>query len=159
MLSNRMAALIVILLLFAQGVALAERTDGGYYRLVDEAGETLTMTSRHLDVGDAYIAADNRRYEVVEIAGDEVRMRYTETITLPEVDLDAFRTQVGGTSQDGERVVGIYHTHNAESYVPTSGTESKDDGNGDILQVGKALADAMENLGFTVIWSDTPPAP
>jgi stage II sporulation protein P len=154
MLSNRMAALIVILLLFAQGVALAERTDGGYYRLVDEAGETLTMTSRHLDVGDAYIAADNRRYEVVEIAGDEVRMRYTETITLPEVDLDAFRTQVGGTSQDGERVVGIYHTHNAESYVPTSGTESKDDGNGDILQVGKALADAMENLGFTVIWSD-----
>ena len=91
---------------------------------------------------------------MVEIAGDEVRMRYTETITLPEVDLDAFRTQVGGTSQDGERVVGIYHTHNAESYVPTSGTESKDDGNGDILQVGKALADAMENLGFTVIWSD-----
>ena len=54
MLSNRMAALIVILLLFAQGVALAERTDGGYYRLVDEAGETLTMTSRHLDVGTRY---------------------------------------------------------------------------------------------------------
>ncbi|MGI6149849.1 MAG: stage II sporulation protein P [Firmicutes bacterium] len=148
-------ALIITALLFAVGrIVLAERLDGGYYTLVDEDGRSITMTARHLDIGDAYIAADNKRYEVVAISGDEVQVRYTETITLPEVDSSAFRTQVGGTSPSGERVVGIYHTHNDESYVPSSGTESRDDGRGDILQVGRALADAMENLGFTVIWSD-----
>ena len=132
-------ALIITALLFAVGrIVLAERLDGGYYTLVDEDGRSITMTARHLDIGDAYIAADNKRYEVVAISGDEVQVRYTETITLPEVDSSAFRTQVGGTSPSGERVVGIYHTHNDESYVPSSGTESRDDGRGDILQVGRA---------------------
>lgn len=152
--SRWMVLLLAACLLVGQGTVFAERNDGGYYTLVDEDGNTITMTARHLDVGDAYIAADNRRYEVVSITGDEVRVRYTETITLPKVDLAPFRTQAGGTLPGSGQVVGIYHTHNAESYVPTSGTESKDDGNGDILQVGKALADAMEEQGFTVIWSD-----
>jgi len=153
--SNRkLGAVLAAVLLIIQGSALAERTDGGFYTLVDEDGRVITMTARHLDVGDAYIAADNRRYEVASISGDEVRVRYTETITLPRVDLEGWRAQVVGSAAGGERVVGIYHTHNDESYVPTSGTESKADGSGDILQVGKALADAMERLGFTVIWSD-----
>ena len=92
-------ALIITALLFAVGrIVLAERLDGGYYTLVDEDGRSITMTARHLDIGDAYIAADNKRYEVVAISGDEVQVRYTETITLPEVDSSAFRTQVGGTS-------------------------------------------------------------
>lgn len=145
--------IIAILILIPQ-LASAERYDGGYYTLVDEDGKTITMTGRHLEPGDAYIASDNKRYEVVSINGDEVLVRYTETIELPKVDLDAFRTQAGGSNPAEGIVVGIYHTHNAESYVPTSGTESRDDGNGDILQVGKVLADAMENLGFKVIWSD-----
>jgi len=45
--------------------------------------------------------------------------------------------------------VGIYHTHGAESYVPTDGTETIDQGGG-ILQVGDALTRALENKGFDV---------
>ncbi len=151
---SRILVVFAAVCLLCSSPAWAERTDGGYYTLVDENGQTITMTARHLDPGDAYIAADNKRYEVVSVDGDEVLVRYTETIQLPEIDLDAFRTQVGQGTPGNGTVVGIYHTHNAESYVPTSGTESRDDGNGDILKVGKALADAMENLGFKVIWSD-----
>ncbi len=62
---------------------------------------------------------------------------------------------MGGGADGGGRggVVGIYHTHNAESYVPTSGTESKEDGQGDVLQVGKALAAALEKQGVEVHWT------
>ena len=135
-----------------------ERTDLGYFTLQDERGETITMTGRELDPGDRYIAADNRLFEVIKTEEDTVYVQYLETIVLPEITEELLGTQVGGVpggpSGGANGVVGIYHTHNAESYVPTSGTESKDDGRGDVLQVGKVLADAMEELGVTVYWSD-----
>lgn len=54
----------------------------------------------------------------------------------------------GGNNID----VGIYHTHNAESYEPSSGTAFKDEG--DVFQVGRALADALREKGHSVEWSD-----
>lgn len=131
----------------------AERLDLGYFTLQNEQGRTITMTGRRLDTGDHYIDANNRLYEVVETSGDLVSVRYVKTVDLPDIS-DVLAAQVGGTSSS-QGVVGIYHTHNAESYVPTSGTEAKEDGNGDILQVGKALATALEKQGVTVHWSST----
>ena len=148
-----MAVLIVLLM---AGIPLAEadeRADRGYYTLKDPTGEVITMTGRELDPGDHYIASDNRLFEVVETEGDTVRVRYVETIELPEITEELLGAQVG-KSGEGQGVVGIYHTHNAESYVPSSGTESKDDGRGDILEVGQVLASNMENSGITVHWSD-----
>lgn len=129
----------------------AERLDAGCFTLRDEQGRTVTMTGRELDPGDHYIAADNRLYEVVETRGDLVSIKYRETIELPDIS-DALGAQVGGAG-GSQGVVGIYHTHNAESYVPTSGTEAKEDGKGDVLQVGKALASALEKQGVVVHWS------
>jgi len=51
--------------------------------------------------------------------------------------------------QKGKPAVGIYHTHGAESYVPSDGTDTIDQGGG-ILQVGDTLAKALENKGFDV---------
>lgn len=149
------AAIVVLMLLMAVpslGEA-EERTDRGYYTLVDEKNEVITMTGRILDPGDHYIAGDNRLFEVLETAGDTVSVRYLETIELPKITGELLGAKVG-TAGENQGVVGIYHTHNAESYVPSSGTESKDDGQGDILGVGQALASAMENMGLTVYWSD-----
>ncbi|HKM42524.1 MAG TPA: stage II sporulation protein P [Limnochordia bacterium] len=129
-----------------------ERSDFGYFTLVDEEGQVITMTGRELDPGDRYIAGDNRLFEVVGTEGDTVTVRFRETVKLPEIFHEPL-TQVGSATES-EGVVGIYHTHNAESYVPSSGTESKDDGGGDILQVGERLASALEDLGMTVYWTD-----
>ncbi len=150
---RKKAAVLVIscLLLGWPGLAGAERLDAGYFTLRDEQGATVTMTGRELDPGDHYIAADNRLYEVVETHGDIVSVKYKKTIELPDIS-DALGAQVGG-ADGGRGVVGIYHTHNAESYVPTSGTESKEDGQGDVLQVGKALAAALEKQGVEVHWT------
>ena len=146
--------IVTLALLFSRNALATERDDLGYYTLVEkETNRVVTMTARILDPGDSYIASDNCRFEVTEIQGDTVYVEYRETIQLPEITDDVLRTQIGGT-KDQDMVVGIYHTHNDESYVPTSGTESKEDGRGDILQVGKILADALEKAGLKVIWSD-----
>lgn len=129
-----------------------ERDDSGYFTLQDEHGQVITMTGRELDPGDRYIAADNRLFEVRETVGDIVYVNFVETVELPDITDELLGAQVGKT--EGQGVVAIYHTHNAESYVPTSGTESKDDGQGDVLQVGKKLSEALEAEGITVYWSE-----
>jgi len=48
--------------------------------------------------------------------------------------------------------VAIYHSHNAESYVPTSGDAFKE-GPGDIHRVGQTLKEALEEQGLDVEWS------
>jgi len=145
---------------------LYERNDGGYFTLVDESGKVLTYTARILDVGDSYISADNIRYEVIEVDGDLIKMERKEEITLPDITdiktatppsiwqrLFGAATSKQNSEDQDWKVIGIYHTHNDESYVPTSGTESETPG-GDIMEVGKALASALEKLGYTVVWSD-----
>ena len=53
-----------------------------------------------------------------------------------------------------KRLIGIYHTHNAESYVPTDGTDSID-GKGGIHKVGDAFAAALKEKEIKVIRSNT----
>ena len=146
-------ACLLVALCVPLTVGAEERRDGGYYTLVDETGKTITMTGRELDPGDRYISADNRLYEVVNTEGDLVRVRYVETIDLPDISVELMGAQVA-QAKESTGVVGIYHTHNDESYVPTSGTESRDDGEGDVLEVGRALADALKEQGVEVFWSD-----
>lgn len=166
-------SLIVILLVLAPGMNVSasswldlditERDDGGYFSLETAAGDVITKTARILDLGDTYIDADNNRYRVSAIDEDTVTVEFVETVELPDVsDIlgEEIRPVIGGSVpvQNGEGMdnnwtsIGIYQTHNAESYVPTSGVESKDEG--DILQVGRTLAEALENQGFEVHWSD-----
>jgi stage II sporulation protein P len=142
---------LVLLVSLSVPAGASEREDLGYFTLQDAQGNVITMTGRELDPGDHYIAADNRLYEVEKTLGDVVYVNYLETIELPQISKELLATQV--TKAKSQGVVGIYHTHNAESYVPTSGTESKDDGQGDVLEVGKALASGLEKAGITVYWS------
>ena len=46
-----------------------------------------------------------------------------------------------------EVLVGIYHTHNAESYAGAGGEERNPGGSGDIVSVGETLKKSLENNG------------
>lgn len=148
---------------------LGERNDGGFYTFVTKDGEPVTATAVIVDVGDQYIDEENRLFEVVAIESDRVVVESKGKAEMPDVrDAVAalereeasrgtvlgglvrwLRAQAGG---GGGRVVGIYHTHNAESYVPTSGTDSEE--YGDIHRVGQALKEAFEKMGHKVVWKD-----
>lgn len=57
---------------------------------------------------------------------------------------------------DGQILVGIYHTHTSESFIPTSGkTHSPGGQRGEIVGVGQALADELERNGIGALHSDT----
>ena len=167
--------LILSLLLFSNTLSanswldldLTERNDGSYFTLVTEEGQILTRTARILDIGDSYIASDNRRYEVVGYEDDNIIVEYKETVELPAIS-DIFQTAApkswwekltgflfGSSDVEAEewKSIGIYHTHNAESYVPTSGVDSEAQG-GDILEVGRVMAESLREQGYEVHWSD-----
>ena len=47
----------------------------------------------------------------------------------------------------------MYHSHGAESYVPSDGTESDPDGGG-ILDVGVSFVNALEDKGLNVVHNE-----
>lgn len=52
---------------------------------------------------------------------------------------------------DDEVLVGIYHTHNAESYAGDGGEERDDEENGEIMSVGKTLKESLERNGIRAV--------
>ncbi len=55
---------------------------------------------------------------------------------------------------NGKPLVGIYHTHTSESFVPDSGTTHKRGGQqGDIVDIGGALANRLEKYGIRSVHS------
>ncbi|MBP2653550.1 MAG: stage sporulation protein [Firmicutes bacterium] len=155
--------LIVIIAVGTFGVVQAqERSDGGYYTIVDETGASVFVTGWKVQVGDQCLTENNRRYEVVSVNGDVAAAKF-----IGEVDISLYTPHkvseeeirfgqfFGSKSAKAEgSKVALYHTHDDESYVPTDGKESIV-GNGGILDVGNAFASALQTKGMQVIHSTT----
>lgn len=143
-------------------VGLFERTDGGYFTLIDEdTQKEVTKAARFLDVGDSYIDSDNRCYEVTRIEDDIVYVKHTDKGTDKTASLSGqigagqtatrftrLQSLLARVTGPAPRRIAIYCTHSDESYVPTSGTSSKEWG--DVYKVGTTLKQAFEKRGFTV---------
>ncbi len=130
-----------------------ERTDQGYYTIVDEKGKVLHQTAHMLTKGDELITADNLRYRITEVKGDYAYARLIgkeEEAKLNVSSENSFWSRL--LAQGGEKNIGIYHTHSDESYVPSDGTESIY-ANGGIFKVGKVFANKLKEMGYQVYHS------
>jgi stage II sporulation protein P len=155
-----------------------------YFIMVDEDGREITVTGRKIHVGDEYITQENRLYRVFKVEDRVAHARFIREVGAfyeeePQGFFVMLRERFGFGAQpvqnnqeedadedpdDGEgllepeeepqRLIGIYHTHNAESYVPTDGTDSIV-GEGGIHNVGTSFAEALEAKGITVIHDET----
>lgn len=152
---------------FAQDLDIEELWEewlepGQYMTMLTPDGEVITQTGRRIYEGDEYLTSDNRLYRVVEVKDN---LAYTELVE-EKVDLAAeyfslrqIREALGlspaqAQEQNGKSgLIAIYHTHNAESYVPTDGTDSID-GKGGIHAVGNGFAQSLEKLGVGVEYSE-----
>lgn len=131
-----------------------ERTDGSYFTLYDmDSNDAIEYMSRVVYEGDELITSDNRHYQIMTIDGDKAYCRYLgsgNTYSYVPVGNEEV------LSVEGEKkyqAVAIYTTHSDESYVPTSGTESKK-GDGDILKVAGVIAEELEKEGVEVLHSE-----
>lgn len=138
-----------------------ERSDSGYFVLVDEAGNVLDETALQVYRGDEFIAADNRRYRIVQVEGDVAHCQFAGIeemgeageIEAPEV-VPAVTPAPGG----GKPSVGIYHTHGGESYVPSQGTEDVR-GKGGVAEVAATLQSRLQEMGINAVYDSTSHAP
>lgn len=147
--------LLVIVLLFPNRLVFAQRVEESSevqaYKIFDENGNLLFERDRVL-VGDEYLTKDFKKYKVTFVndfsrVGKAEFLRY---IAKPDVSIDYTPKHINTEGAS----VGLYMTHNDESYVPTDGTESVY-GAGGIHDVANSLKSAFENLGVTAYIDET----
>lgn len=131
-----------------------ECLDGTYFSLFDaDSEEHIEHMSRVVNQDDEIITGDNKHYRITNIDGQNAHCEYIEDSGYRYVPSETQPAAASAGEEKPYQAVAIYATHTDESYVPTSGTESKE-GGGDILTVASALAETLEEQGVTVIHSE-----
>ncbi len=131
---------------------LDERTEG-YFVLKDETtGQVILNTARLLHAGDQFIDNQNRSFLVTRVDQDTAWAKPDRGGNAAASSEDPGVENKGGAAipvQKAREAVGIYHSHGAESYVPSDGVDSNDAGGG-IIKVGRSFREALQNKGITV---------
>lgn len=127
-----------------------------YYYMVDEQERLILVTGHRLRVKDRYLTAENDLYEVESVENYLARARFTRKVDLiipPDFSTGSvpFLPAQGRTGPAYR--IAIYHTHNAECYVPSDDTDTIY-GAGGIHDVGLAFKEALEKKGIDVLYSD-----
>lgn len=148
-----------------------EETGGAYYTLYDAASEEeIEYMSRRVYPGDELLTGDNRYYRVVRIDDYDVYCELLGECAIEHVLEELYSSSMAVSTDESSiqqyvstphiavatqnfQSVAIYCTHTDESYVPTSGTESKH-GGGDILDVAETMVHVLEKQGISVIHSE-----
>lgn len=140
-----------------------DELDHGYITMKNrENGKIIMRTARIINPGDEYISAENDLYRIESIDGSIAWARHLEKIELQEIPPSewlkvTFKRE--GIIEESKReqitppTIGVYHSHGAESYVPSDGTESDPDGGG-ILDVGVSFVNALEDKGLNVVHNE-----
>lgn len=119
--------------------------DNGVY-VYDEEGNYIFATAMGISQGDKYISEDNIEYVVEEVNGKRAIAKKEGNVDL----LESFGTEVTSLTPlaaEGKKLIGIYFTHNDESYLPGPANVN---GQGQVHQVGNALKAVMEKKGVRV---------
>lgn len=143
---------ILILCLFAMPAQAEEGDEQTMYRIVDEQGETVTWYCGLPDVGDEYIAGDNRHFRITGVDNAR-RMARAETLGVYEMPDVSWLHQDALPVASSQKAVALYCTHSDESYEPTDG-KSSDEQRGGIYDVAEEFKSALEEEGITVYYSD-----
>ncbi len=145
-----------------------EELDHGFFIMKNiETRDTIMRTARIIGPGDEYINAENDLYRVINIEGNVAWARHLEKIKLKEISPDEWLKEAfewtaitieTQQKQTAPPAIGVYHSHGAESYVPSDGTDSIPEGGG-IIDVGSSFAESLEDNGLDVIHTDEPHVP
>lgn len=146
-----------------------------YYTMVDEKGREILVTGRKIHEGDEYIDQNNNLYRVTRVQGYLAHCRFIRKVgdaydierpslfawlqrfwpgVMPAQTEEKTEENNEAPPARPKRLIGIYHTHNDESYIPTDGTFSLE-GRGGIHHVGKAFAETLQEKDVEVIHDET----
>lgn len=160
-------------------LSFAADTTKTYYTVYDgeTKNNVLFLKGDDVNVGDKYLSKDNNLYEIVKV-DDSEKIAYTKFLRkeeLPKFNVKAKQSAVANSNKKSglklasvynvkalnstdainiayakaNKKVGLYHTHNDESYFTPDGVDSVY-GKGGIHDVGKAIKDNLTKLGVEV---------
>lgn len=135
-------------------------TNKKYYTVYDENKKVLFLKGDDITVGDNYLSGDNKLYEIYSVDNDNktARAKFISDEKLPEYNVSPAKTTMAGgkaklASAATKKKVGVYHTHNDESYYTPDGVDSIY-GKGGIHDVGKSLVSNLNKLGIETIYRE-----
>lgn len=140
-------------------LAYASETNS-YYTVYDYSNRDKVVLKKGGEVenGDLYLSADNKLYEICGV-DDSTKIAYAKYIRdeeLPEYDISSVYNESQGNkniaSAKSNKYVGVYHTHNDESYYTPDGVDSVY-GEGGIHDVGAKLVSNFNSLGIQTEYS------
>lgn len=128
-----------------------------YYTIydIDDKKSIILVRGEGVEVGDKYISSDNKLYEIIEV-NDENKIGYAKfekDVILPKYNVKPKQEKTSTAKAKSSKTVGIYHTHNDESYLDVDGTDSVY-GKGGIHDIGAKLKSEFEKLGINVVYSE-----
>lgn len=143
---------ILMIAILIPGLSFADEEEGNVYEILDETGDIVTQYAGLPEVGDEYIAGDNRHFRMIEVDREkrQAKAQALGQYVLPDVSWLSEDAQPV-TAQ--RRAVALYCTHSDESYKPTDGVSS-DEQRGGIYDVAEEFKKALEQNGITVYYSD-----
>lgn len=132
-----------------------------YYTVYDYSNKDKVVLRKGGEVenGDLYLSADNKLYEICGV-DDNTKTAYAKYIKdeeLPEYNISSVYENTLKNAKDiasakSSKYVGVYHTHNDESYYTPDGVDSVY-GEGGIHDVGARLVSNFNSLGIKTEYS------
>ncbi len=123
----------------------------------NESGEIISILGREVSIGDEIITAEGQHYRIIRVEDKKAVAQDlgADSDTVSYMNFFASTSVPAMVQAEAQsKVIGIYHTHTDESYVPTDGTESiKFEGG--IYQVGQTLAEGLEKENVQVEYNTT----
>lgn len=136
--------------------ASAETETAKYYTVYDYASpkRVVFVKGEGICVDDEYLSSDNKLYRIVEVDNKSktAKAEFICDEKLPEFDVQ-LKEEKNTASAESKKKVGVYHTHNDESYYDPDKTDSVY-GKGGIHDVGKAFVKQLEKKGFDVVYRE-----
>ncbi len=135
--------------------ALDEENGGGivYNFLVFDEEGNLIFERSNVELGDIIITKDFNKYEIVDIdiTTKIAKAKFVEKIKKPQI----VKKQNGPKTNDVvDKKIGLYMTHNDESFVIGDGVSSIN-GAGGIHDIAKTISTEMSKLGIKTTLDET----
>lgn len=126
-----------------------------YFTVYDENEKFLFMKGDDVNEGDNYLSADNKLYEIYSVDNDSktAKAKFISNEKLPEYKVKAKQSSKKLADAKVNKKVGVYHTHNDESYFTPDGIDSVY-GKGGIHDVGKKFVENLNKLGIETVYRE-----
>ena len=136
-------------------MAFASDTNKTYFTVYDEDNKILFLRGDDVNEGDNYLSRDNKLYEIYSVDTNKktAKAKFLRDEEMPQYNVSAKVSSDKRANAVTKKIVGVYHTHNDESYFTPDGIDSVY-GKGGIHDVGKKFVSNLNKLGIETIYRE-----